>query len=427
MFGTLVIGGVLLFVRNFGIKGHFLMTWTAEQMPRRRFGRTELQMPVLTCGGMRYQQSWGDDLTMTEIDRAGQANIEATIHRALELGINHIETARGYGTSEMQLGEILPTLPRDQMIVQTKVEPSPDPAKFLADFETSMNFLGLEHVELLGLHGINTPEILEWSIRPGGCLDAASELQKQGRVGHIGFSTHGSRQLVREAINTGRFDYVNLHWYFVNDLNSAAIDDAASHDMGVFIISPNDKGGKLYEPPPRLSELCEPLSPMVFNTLYCLAREQVHTLSMGAACPEDFDEHIKAVKQIDRAAELSAPIAERLRAEIAKVCGSDWNECWVTGLPDPEDLPNQVNVQEIVRLWTYAKALDMVSFGKMRYNLLGSAGHWFPGQHLGHLKDMPELINCLSDSPYQDKIEGILNEAHELLLDAPVVRLSESE
>ena len=42
--------------------------------------------------------------------------------------------------------------------------------------------------------------------------------------------------------------------------------------MGVFIISPNDKGGKLYEPPPKLTELCAPLTPMQFNDLYCLAR-----------------------------------------------------------------------------------------------------------------------------------------------------------
>ena len=55
--------------------------------------------------------------------RDNQANLEATIHRALELGINHIETARGYGTSEMQLGRVLPKLPRDKIIVQTKVAP----------------------------------------------------------------------------------------------------------------------------------------------------------------------------------------------------------------------------------------------------------------------------------------------------------------
>src|SRR4051812_38531879 len=96
----------------------------------RRFGRTELHMPVFSCGGMRYQQSW-DDLPPEKIEEPGQRNVEATILRALELGINHIETARGYGTSEMQLGWILPKLPREKMIVQTKVAPFATPEEFL--------------------------------------------------------------------------------------------------------------------------------------------------------------------------------------------------------------------------------------------------------------------------------------------------------
>ena len=82
-----------------------------------------MQMPVISCGGMRCQFKW-QDVEPGEIPPENQRNLEATIHRALELGINHIETARGYGTSEMQLGNILPTLPREKIIVQTKVPPA---------------------------------------------------------------------------------------------------------------------------------------------------------------------------------------------------------------------------------------------------------------------------------------------------------------
>jgi hypothetical protein len=107
-------------------------------MKYRRFGKTELSIPVISCGGMRYQHKW-QDVKPEEIPKNNQENLEATIHRALELGINHIETARGYGSSEMQLGQILPKLPREKIIVQTKVPPFPDPAEFLKTFETSMN------------------------------------------------------------------------------------------------------------------------------------------------------------------------------------------------------------------------------------------------------------------------------------------------
>ena len=69
-------------------------------MQYRRFGRTELQMPVFSCGGMRYQHKW-QDVPLSQIPGENQHNLEATILKSLEVGINHIETARGYGTSEM--------------------------------------------------------------------------------------------------------------------------------------------------------------------------------------------------------------------------------------------------------------------------------------------------------------------------------------
>src|SRR5947208_9568391 len=98
-------------------------------MKYRRFGRTELQMPVFSCGGMRYQFKW-QDVPPQEIPAEDQANVEAIIHRAVEHGITHMETARGYGSSEMQLGRVLPTLARDKIIVQTKVAPSSSPKDF---------------------------------------------------------------------------------------------------------------------------------------------------------------------------------------------------------------------------------------------------------------------------------------------------------
>src|SRR5438034_3817043 len=164
-------------------------------MKYRRFGRTELQMPVFSCGGMRYQFKW-QDVPPAEIPPDNQRNLEATIHRSLELGINHIETARGYGTSEMQLGRVLPAIPRERLIVQTKVGPVDDPAEFLEKFEKSTACLRLDHVDLLSAHGINNDERLEQTLRKGGCLAAARNLQNEGRVRFIGFSTHAPCRVI---------------------------------------------------------------------------------------------------------------------------------------------------------------------------------------------------------------------------------------
>jgi predicted aldo/keto reductase-like oxidoreductase len=396
-----------------------------KKMPHRRYGRTGLQMPVLTCGGMRFQDKWSD-AEPASIPAEGQANLEATIRRALELGINHIETARGYGTSEMQLGRILPSIPREDLIVQTKVTPFPTQKEFLDTFDKSMNYLRLEHVDLLSLHGINDESVYDMAMRKGGALEAARKLQAEGRVRFIGFSTHATCELIVRTIASGEFDYVNLHWYFVNDLNWPAVQEATRRDMGVFIISPNDKGGKLYEPPAKLARLCEPLSPMIFNDLYCLARPEVHTLSIGAARPTDFDEHIRALEYYDRAAAVMAPVEQRLRAEMDTVLGADWRENWTRGIPEYTETPGHINLLEIMRLWSYAKSLDMIEFGKMRYNLLGNAGHWFPGKNAAQW-DRAAVAKAVRNSPYAAKIPAILEEAHALLLGEEKKRLSQSE
>jgi predicted aldo/keto reductase-like oxidoreductase len=394
-------------------------------MKYRRFGRTNLQMPVISCGGMRYQHAW-QDTDPKDIPSKSQANLEATIHRALELGINHIETARGYGTSEMQLGRVLPQLPRERLIVQTKVTPAADPKEFLATFNKSMAYLRLDYVDLLGIHGINNEELLDFTVRRDGCLAIARQLQREGRVRHVGFSTHATPRVIQAAINTGEFDYVNLHWYFVNPLTWPAVVDATTHDMGVFIISPNDKGGMLYNPPAKLVELSRPLTPMIFNDLYCLARPEVHTLSCGAARPTDFDEHVRALEFYDRIPKTIAPVEARLRAELARVLGADWCARWFEGLPEFNEIPNQVNVLEILRLWTYAKGLDLVEWGRMRYNLLGgNGGHWFPGEMASKM-DEPRLQGAVQKNPFASRIPERLREAHELLFAEPKKRLSQS-
>ncbi len=404
-------------------------------MRYRRFGRTELQMPVLSCGGMRYQDGWKDK-PLDEIPDEIQANLEATINRAFELGINHIETARGYGPSERQLGLVLPKLPREQIIVQTKVGPDPDPEQFRKNFEDSLDRLRLDYVDLLGFHGINDDESYDRVCRPGGCFDVVNDLRREGKVRFVGFSTHGPLDIILKAIRFGEpetgkgFDYVNLHWYYIFQRNWPAIVEANRRDMGVFIISPSDKGGMLYKPPAKLMELCRPLHPMVFNDLFCLKHEQVHTLSIGAARPSDFDLHMEAVSLLDRAEELTAPIIERLSKAMREAVGVDHPEDMARDMPKAHtQVPGELNLEIMLWLRNLAVGWDMVDYGKMRFNLLGNGGSWFPGGKPSNLDEVDpnELIKAAGDSPFAEQVPALLREAIDLLGGEEVKRLSESD
>jgi uncharacterized protein len=393
-------------------------------MKYRRFGRTELQMPIFSCGGMRYQHKW-QDVPLSEIPDDNQQNLEATIHRSLELGINHLETARFYGSSEVQLGRVLPKLNRKDYIFQTKVPPVADPQEFRKTFELCLARLNLDYVDLLGIHGINDRELLDYTLQNGGCWEVAKQLQAEGKVRFIGFSTHAPTDTIVRAIETDRFDYINLHWYYINQTNWAAIEAATRHDMGVFIISPTNKGGLLNQPSPKLVELCQPLSPIVFNNLFCLSHPQVHTLSIGAAKPSDFDEHLKTLPLLDRAAEFLPPIIDRLEQAAADKLGTQWMQTWREGLPALSDTPGNMNIHTILWLRNLAIAYDMVEYGKMRYNLLENGGHWFPGAKATHVKEL-NLSACLANSPHAAKIPDLLWETDRLLGGIEVKRLSQS-
>ena len=226
-------------------------------LPLRRFGHTELPMPVLSLGGMRFQQSWSD-LPADRITAESQTNLRATLERAVAVGFHHVETARHYGSSERQLGLLLPQVPDPARILQTKVPPQADRAAFEAELRLSFERLGVDRVDLLAIHGLNLPEHLEQTLSAGGCLDVVHRWQAEGRIGSVGFSTHGPLALILQAIESDAFDYINLHWYFIRQDNRPAIEAAIARDMGVFVISPTDKGGHLHTPAPRLLELCAP-------------------------------------------------------------------------------------------------------------------------------------------------------------------------
>lgn len=367
-------------------------------------------MPMLSLGGMRFQQSW-KDLKPFEILSENQKQLELILNKAVSLGIHHIETARHYGSSELQLGTALKEIPDPNRLIQTKVPPSDDPKIFEIELATSFEKLKLDKIDLLAIHGINLPEHLDQTVRQGGCLDVAKRWQAEGKIGHIGFSTHGPTSLIVRTIETGEFDYVNLHWYFIRQDNDLALDAAMKFDLGVFIISPTDKGGHLHTPSNTLIDLCEPIHPIIFNDLFCLRDRRIHTLSFGASKIEDFQFHLDAIELLDKSHELLPSIESRLLDAANLALGNEWIATWDKGLPRWEETPGKMNLPILLWLHNLIEAWGMNNYAAARYGLLGNGGHWFPGSNADCLdKEIREdvLKEALCNSPWKNDIPDLL-------------------
>jgi hypothetical protein len=200
-------------------------------VPKVRFGKTNLQMPILTLGCMRFQQQWGTNVTnMNQVYSDCQDNLVAILRRAVvDFGMNHIETARGYGCSELQLGVAFKQLfaageiKRDDLIIQSKVGPKKDPNEFREALEATFTNLQVEYLDLFAFHGLNGDWQWEWMFREGeeNCWSIIQEYKAAGKIKYVGFSTHAPTDLITKLIETDKFDYVNLHHHFIGSYTAS--------------------------------------------------------------------------------------------------------------------------------------------------------------------------------------------------------------
>ncbi|MDH3346745.1 MAG: aldo/keto reductase [Desulfobulbaceae bacterium] len=389
----------------------------AIQVPVRRFGRTGLAMPVITAGLMRAKYSWNCH-EISNVSQDSQDNLEQVVDRALSLGINHLETARAYGTAESQLGAVLKKYPRESYILQTKVAPSSDPEEFSAAVIDSLGRLGVAHVDLLAIHGVNDFETLWQVCRKNGCLAAARRLRDLGKVRFIGFSGHGPTDVLLEAIRCEEyegFDYLNLHWYTIFQAHTSVIEEAAARDLGVLIISPSDKGGMLHSPPQKLVDLSHPLTPMQFNDLFCLSRDEIHTITVGAARPDDFNEHVSVVRELKARREQVGKIYMRWQSVMREATGMGRpDENW-TDWPSWTRTPGYINISFILWLYNLAVGWDLLEYGRSRYRQLGLDVRWVPGNNAAAVQQYDFAKVAERAGVPKEKLVDMLNKAHKLL------------
>ena len=151
---------------------------TAAALPRRPFGSTGVDVPVIGLGGgSRFTDAIPDDGPAAEL-----------VRRAIDMGVAYVETGANYGSSEPRIGLAMETH-RDGVFIETKVgERDYDGA--MREMESSLSLMRADRIDLILHHNVRSEEQIEQVTSPGGADQAIREMVEQGVVRFRGFSCH---------------------------------------------------------------------------------------------------------------------------------------------------------------------------------------------------------------------------------------------
>ena len=191
-------------------------------MEKRILGRTELEVSVIGFGGIPLQ-------------RVDQDMAIQLIQKASQLGINFIDSAKGYTVSEGLIGDGLRGQ-REKWIIATKsIARSYDAMK--ADVITSLESFQTDYIDLYQLHNVRTQGQYDEVMGENGAYQALVEAQQEGKIGHIGFTTHDVHML-EKAIASGHFSTVQFPYNIVENQGAELFEKAKAANIGVIVMKP---------------------------------------------------------------------------------------------------------------------------------------------------------------------------------------------
>jgi aryl-alcohol dehydrogenase-like predicted oxidoreductase len=220
---------------------------TLMAMPTRNLGRTGYKVGIFSLGGQ------------ASLEKANNFDVAVPIvERALDLGVNYIDTSSIYGGperwSEQYVGKVMAKRRNEAFLAtKTKERTRDDSMRMI---EKSLQLLQTDHVDLWQLHDVGTQYDVDQIFAKGGAIEALLEMQQQKVVRHLGITGHYRPDALMECIHRHDFDCILMamsaadphHYSFNENLLPLAVEK----QMGIIGMKIPGRGRLLssWNPPP---------------------------------------------------------------------------------------------------------------------------------------------------------------------------------
>lgn len=330
-------------------------------MKKRRLGKTNLIVSEVGFGGIPIQ-------------RISKEESRELIRFSIDKGINFIDTARGYTASEEYIGYSIEGI-RDKVIIATK-SMARDKNSIQKDIEISLKNLKIDYIDLYQLHNIKDEQTLQQVLADGGAIEALIEAKEQGKIGHIGITSH-SLDLLEKAIEYDVFETIMYPYNIVEDQATNLFEKAFKKDIGIIVMKPL-AGGALDDATLALS--------------YILNNNNISTVIPGMDSVNQVIENIEASNVIfDEEKQVKCQELKKLYAEsFCRRCG------YCLPCPQGIDIPFSFILKGYYD----------------RYNLKDWAIDRYKGMQK-HASDCVKCGLCETKCPYNLKIRKMLEDVVE--------------
>jgi uncharacterized protein len=351
-------------------------------MERRILGKTGLSVSAVGFGAIK-------------LPRISLKECEILLNRALDSGINYIDTADCYGDSEEKIGRVLKKR-RQEFTLSTKVDERDGPG-VRAKLDRCLRRLRTEWIDLLFFHDVRGGEYER--IFAAGGLEELQKAREKGEIKHLGISIHSNLTMMRQAIESGVFSVLMAAYSALDEdrLTADLLPLAASKGVGLVAMKPL-AGGRLGDFPSGgwNQPLFHGESPAQIALRYVLSNPHITCAIPGMMTLKELQENLQVAR---KPRELSP---EEIREFMAMAADAGKGFCRNCGycLPCPEGIP----IPDVFRYENYYRRYGLKDWAKEQYGVLAS-----------NVQACSDCRTCMEKCPYGVPIPAELRQAHKIL------------